>query len=72
MRVRLLVLVLLISGTVFAQDSDWYVNKPIKEVSFVGLERVSKSELNGIVSPFIGKPLTDEVLLDMQRRLYAL
>lgn len=58
--------------TLAAQNSEWYFNKPIKDIRFTGIERVAITELEGVIKPFIGKPLTEAILLDIQRRLYAL
>jgi len=58
----------------FAQESDpnWYNGKEIKDIRFEGLKTVLKSELNGVVRPFIGQDFSDAVFRDLQSRLYAL
>ncbi len=63
---------LLLTGTLFAQEEAWYQGKPIVDVRFEGLTSVSRSELEGITEQFIGRNFTDSVFLDLQRRLYAL
>ena len=55
----------------FAQ-TEWYLNKPIYEIEFEGLTRVSQNELDGITAEYIGKPFTESIFQDLQRRLYAL
>lgn len=65
---------ILVSAAVlgFGQDAEWYVGKPIEDIRFAGLENVDESDLSAIVEPFIGREYSDAVLLDLQRRLYAL
>jgi outer membrane protein insertion porin family len=53
-------------------DSDWYLDKTIQDVTFEGLESISQRELRGIVQPYIGEPFTNQRFLEMQRKLYAL
>ncbi len=76
MRKRLVVcaLLLLPATTAFAQqdNDDWYLNEPIYDIVFDGLEYVSESELEGIVEPFIGQRFTESRFQNLQRRLYAL
>jgi outer membrane protein insertion porin family len=55
-----------------AQDLGAYEGKTIKDVQFTGLVRVSSTELEAIVKPFIAKPLTTQIVEDLQRRLYEL
>ncbi|TVR59113.1 MAG: outer membrane protein assembly factor BamA [Spirochaetaceae bacterium] len=67
------VLFFLTVALVFAQNNDeWYLNKPIQNVTFDGLINVSDAELRAVVTPFIGRDFTEPVFLDLQRRLYAL
>lgn len=54
-----------------AQD-DWYMNKPIKSVTFQGLKSVKNSDLEGITSAFVGKSFTDDVFADLLNRVFAL
>lgn len=53
-------------------DSDWYWGKNISSVTFEGLSSVKKSELKGITSAFVGKPLDDDNYTKLVDRLYAL
>jgi outer membrane protein insertion porin family len=57
---------------IHAQDIGAYEGKTIKDVQFTGLVRVSSTELEAIVKPFIAKPLTTQIVEDLQRRLYEL
>ncbi|WP_028973522.1 outer membrane protein assembly factor BamA [Spirochaeta cellobiosiphila] len=70
----IVVALLLIPLYLFAQEdnSNWYNGKIIKDIRFEGLKTVSKSELNGIVKPFIDQPFSDALFRDLQGRLYAL
>ncbi len=56
---------------VYAQ-SEWYLNKPIKDFKFKGLETVAESELRPIVRPYIGKKFTLDLFWEIQEKLYAL
>jgi len=69
-----LVLLLVVSPLIFSQteNPDWYVNKPIAEVTFDGLKSVSRNELTAITDQYVGKKFTDSVFLELQRKLYAL
>ena len=53
-------------------QEEWYIGKPIKDFSFVGLKTVSENELRPIVRPYIGSPFTIELFLEIQEKLYAL
>ncbi|MCX7656727.1 MAG: outer membrane protein assembly factor BamA [Treponemataceae bacterium] len=68
------VLVLVLGGTFLgAQQSDeWYLGKPIKDITFEGLHHVSISELEGITAPYIGRFFTDTLFWELQGKLYAL
>lgn len=71
--VRYVLSLLLVAGTVFSQtDGSWYLNKPIEDITFSGLESVRENELSAIVEPFIGEEFTEPTFLELQRRLYAL
>jgi outer membrane protein insertion porin family len=70
-------LILLLVFPVFAQDApqvsgEWYQGKPINDIVFDGLHNVSASELDGVVTPFIGQVFSDEVFWEIHGRLYAL
>ena len=65
------VLIFLCLG-VYAQEDGWYIDKPIVDIEFKGLENVSPGELEGLKSQFIGKIFTEAVYLDLQTKLFAL
>ena len=69
-------IVLLVFSTMFVfaqeEDSEWYWDKPISEITFEGLKNVKKSDLTGITSSFIGFPFDEETYNDLLDRLYAL
>ena len=61
------------TAAVYAQNSsEWYLNKPIEDIQFNGLDTVSENELSGVTDPFIGREFTEPTFLELQRRLYAL
>ncbi len=74
MRPRLIVICLFIglAGVAFAQQGDWYQGKPIKNITFEGLKHVKLSELENLISDFIGRPFNDTVFLELQSKIYAL
>lgn len=56
-----------------AQDSQpWYFGKPIEAIRFEGLNHVKMADLRGITEPFFGETLSENTLLDLQSKLYAL
>jgi outer membrane protein insertion porin family len=57
-----------------AQDaeSDWYLNKPIKEFTFSGLVTVKEGDLQAVLKPYIGEKYTSDLLIEIQAKLYAL
>ncbi|GAB6391654.1 MAG: outer membrane protein assembly complex, YaeT protein/outer membrane protein assembly factor BamA [Treponematales bacterium] len=54
------------------EPENWYQGKPIRDVVFEGLVHVSASELEGITSPYRGKPFDDDTYWEILGRLYAL
>ncbi|MFQ3548009.1 MAG: outer membrane protein assembly factor BamA [Termitinemataceae bacterium] len=69
----ILCLVTFVTTMTFAQTSgEWYMGKPIKNITFEGLRHVKESELEGIVSPYIGRLFNDNLFWELQGRLYAL
>lgn len=67
-----LLLVLLVRISIFAQEDQWYLDKPIADITFEGLTTVSENELLGLIRPYIGQPYTDSLSWDIQSKLYAL
>lgn len=58
---------------IFAQDdSDWYYNKPISNISFKGLNNIKASDMEGITHAFLGKRFDDEIFSDLLNRIFAL
>ncbi|MBI9100788.1 MAG: outer membrane protein assembly factor BamA [Spirochaetales bacterium] len=68
----LTVFLLSILFSVAAQEAGWYLDKPIVDIEFIGLENVSPGELEGIKTQFIGKPFTEAIYLDLQTKLFSL
>ena len=65
-------IVLLLPSVLYAQDDDWFMDQPIRDITFSNLNAVSESELEGIVEPYIGEPFTDRRFNELQNRLFAL
>ena len=64
---------LFLCAGVFAQESEnWYYNKNIKSITFVGLRTVSPLDVEAVTNSFVGKPFTDDVYSDLLNRVYAL
>jgi len=53
-------------------DDGWYYDKPIRDISFVGLVNIKSFDLNAITNPYIGKPFTDELYLEILEKVYSL
>jgi outer membrane protein insertion porin family len=61
------------SANVFSQQqSDWYQDKPIRDITFDGLQHVDESELETVTDPYLGRLFNDEVFLELQSAIYAL
>lgn len=60
----------LLCAPLFAQE--WFVDKPILDIEFVGLDTVSENELSVIVEQFIGESFTEPLFAELQRQLWAL
>jgi outer membrane protein insertion porin family len=74
MRVGLAVvfMFLLVFSGYSQESSEWYQDKPIKNIEFDGLKHVKLSELEGVTEPFIGRLFNDDVFWELQGRIYAL
>ncbi len=69
----MLLSVLIVVGTVSAQNSDdWYYDKEIVNIDFIGLKSVDPQDLESVVSPFLGEQFTDDVYSEILNRIYAL
>lgn len=53
-------------------DEDWYYDKEIKDIEFIGLKSVSALDLDSIVSSFLGQNFSDEIYAEILNRIYAL
>ena len=66
----LISLVVLPASILTAQE--WYIDKPIVDIQFQGLDHFSFREIEGVTNPFIGKIFSDTLFWDLQSKLYAL
>ena len=55
-----------------ATATDWFWGKTINEVQWNGVVHADKRELDSTVKPYIGKPFTEELWMEMQSKLYEL
>lgn len=72
---KMLALIFIFFGISFfslAQESEWYLEKTIAKIEFSGLKNLKKSDLNGIISSYIGQPFSDDLFNEILDRLYAL
>ncbi|MDR1411860.1 MAG: outer membrane protein assembly factor BamA [Spirochaetaceae bacterium] len=60
-----------LAGFVVAQESEWYQDKPIRDIIFEGLRHIDSSELDSVKEAYIGKPFSDDIFWELQERLYA-
>ncbi len=77
MKIKKIVLILLcffvILTSAFGQESDdWYYDKEIVDIEFIGLKSISELDLDSVVSSFIGESFSDEVYIAVLNRIYAL
>lgn len=70
----ILVFFMLISTVSFyaQSDSDWFWGKTISDITFEGLRSVKKSDVLGVVHPFVGKEFSEELFNDALDKLYSL
>jgi outer membrane protein insertion porin family len=71
MRKWFILLFALCAAGVFAQE-EWYLGKPISDIRFVGLQTVTRSELEPVVRSYIGQEFTLDTFFQIQDKLYAL
>jgi len=57
----ILSVLLFVSVGVFAQDDTWYLDKPIKEIQLVGLNKVKKADVEAVTNQYLNKNLTLEL-----------
>ena len=53
------------------QTDDWYIDKPIVAIRFVGLRHVAEFDLRPIVQPYLERPFTLDLFWELQGKLYA-
>ena len=71
--ITVLLLFLLVSTVnIYSQATEWYVNKPISEIKFVGLKNINETDLTGITDQFTGRNFSDTLFWDLQSKLYSL
>jgi len=61
----------LVSAPVFAQE-EWYYDKPVKTITFENLKNIKSKDLDGIVSSYINKNFTDELISELYDKMFAL
>ncbi len=66
-----LILLIILPFQIFSQE-DWYMDKPIIDFMFSGLESISENDIYPILRPYIGRPFTLDLYYEMQGRLYSL
>lgn len=64
---------LLAAAPLAAQDqsADWYLDKPIAGVRFLGLRHVAEGDLRPIYEPYLEQPFTLDLFWELQGELYA-
>ncbi len=69
-----LILALIFAGTgsLFSQEKEWFIDKPVADIRFEGLKSITKNELYGLIRPYIGQKYSDSLSWDIQSKLYAL
>jgi len=78
MKVRVFVLLFFLTALYgYSQDTsgldeNWYIGKPIKDISFTGLRSIAPSELEALMNPFKGRIFDDSVFWEILGKLYAL
>ncbi len=75
MKRALIIIMFILSPLLFLttqENDEWYINKPIEDFSFLGLDTVSLNELRPIVRPYIDKPFTYDIFYEVQAKLYEL
>ncbi|MDR2746772.1 MAG: outer membrane protein assembly factor BamA, partial [Treponema sp.] len=54
-----------------AQEEEWYLGKPLQDVAFSGLRHTSPQDLEAILSAYMGREYSYELVEELQMRLYA-
>jgi outer membrane protein insertion porin family len=55
----------------FAQEDEWYLGKPLRDIVFSGLRHASPQDLEGILGAYMGQDYSYELVEELQMRLYA-
>ncbi|MCL2271571.1 MAG: outer membrane protein assembly factor BamA [Treponema sp.] len=59
--------------TLFSQEEDdWYMGKPIRNITFSGLKNIAHSELEALIQPYTGIEFNEIIFWEIQGKLYAL
>jgi outer membrane protein insertion porin family len=53
-------------------DDNWFIRKPIRDITFSGLKNISLSEIDALMQPYKGRIFDDMVFWEIQGKLYAL
>ncbi len=62
-----------LASVIVAQTSDdWYYDKEIVEIDFIGLKSVDSLDLDSVVSSFLGENFSDDIYSEILNRIYAL
>jgi outer membrane protein insertion porin family len=55
-----------------APAADWFWGKPIGSVQWSGIVHADRRELDSATNPYIGKPFTEDLWMELQSKLYEL
>ncbi len=69
---KLFLLLFLLSAFRLSAQEEWYLDKPIADFAFTGLDTVSENELRPIVRPYIGEAFSLDLFWEIQEKMYAL
>jgi outer membrane protein insertion porin family len=69
---KILACILLLCALAASAQEEWYIGKPIKDITFTGLDTVSANELAATVQPYVGRDFSLELFWEIQEKLYAL
>jgi len=54
------------------RDDEWFIGKPIRDITFSGLRHISLPEIDALMQPYKGRIFDDMVFWEIQGKLYAL
>ena len=55
-----------------AEQGEWYLGRPIRDIVFAGLQNVRPADLEGLMNPFRGRPFDYSLFWEIQGILWAL